>query len=223
MKLKKFAATAVLTIASLGVAAGTANAAPAHTDAPQANPQATQVLPGIYYVANVENGSVMLRTSAGSLDVKDGHLEVLDNQKRVAQSIPLSYRRDGLSYPIAAQVNGLTAKLTPITDKAKATPVKEVALQLHQVDAQVSPQQQQQQKQNQALSALTTQLGAATAVGSLLGTILGAAVGGVIGMLGGPLGLVAGAGAGAIIGTVLVGGPALAGAAIQYFQTMNGH
>lgn len=218
MKLKKFAATAVLTIASLGVAAGTASAAPAQADAPQGNQPATQVLPGIYYTANLENGSVVLRTSSGSLAVKDGQLQILDAQKRVAESVPLSIRKGDVAYPIAAKVDGLKATLTPNMSKAAATPIKQVALPLHQVDAQLTPQQAQQQKQNSALSTLTTQIGAASAIGGLLGTV----VGGLIGMLTmGPAGMVTLAGIGGVAGTILVGGPALAASAVQYFQSMN--
>ncbi|MDG3010191.1 hypothetical protein G4X40_08500 [Rhodococcus sp. D2-41] len=216
MKLKKFAATAVLTIASLGVAAGTANAAPVHTDAPGHTPPATQVLPGIYYTANIENGSVVLRTSSGSLAVKDGQLQILDAQKRVTESVPLSIRKGDLAYPISAKVDGLKATLTPNLNKAAATPIKPVALPLHQVDAQLTQQQQQQQKQNSALSTLTTQIGAASAVGGLLGTI----VGGLIGLALGPAGMVTLAGIGGVAGTIIVGGPALIASAVQYFQTM---
>ncbi|MDG3015702.1 hypothetical protein [Speluncibacter jeojiensis] len=226
MKLKKFAATAVLTIASLGVAAGTANAVPTHA-APPANGQSTvELAPNIYFTTGIEGHSVVLRTNSGSMQVKDGQLQILDASHRVAQSVPLDYTAGGKQYPIDATVDGLKATLTPSKDPARALPLKPAAL--HEAAAP-APSQSQADKQRQALNDLSQQISVPVAVGALVGTILFGAAGFVaclplVTTIIGYVGCVpALATLGGVVGTIVVGGPSVAIAGTRYLNTLNGH
>jgi len=132
-----------------------------------------------------------------------------------------------MEWPIAAQINGNTATLTPSTNIADAHP----ATMLKPVDAKEIGSVDF----NTALGTAATQFGLATAIGTLVGTIVGAVLGcvagAIIGMpalfVGGPFGMcLAGASAGialgAAAGMVLVGVPVGIASAIQFFSTVYG-
>ncbi|KSZ60344.1 ammonium transporter [Rhodococcus rhodochrous] len=215
MKLKKLAAVATMTIAAMGITAGTSYAAPAAQDE-------------INYESKIEGDSVVTVIDAGEFQVSgDGEsVELQDNAGNTVLSLPLAIQLGDLQLPFERQISedGKTLTLTPVTDLSKATPVAPedkvgasltpVALKLTDV---ASPDENLKAQQNFA-----SQLGIATAVGGLAGTIIGAVVGG-LGLLGGPVGLASiplGATVGGIIGTIVAGGPTLAIAGIGLIQTL---
>ncbi|QXF82823.1 hypothetical protein SAMN04490240_1426 [Rhodococcus pyridinivorans] len=215
MKLKKLAAVATMTIAAMGITAGTSYAAPAAQDE-------------INYESKIEGDSVVTVIDAGEFQVSgDGEsVELQDNAGNTVLSLPLAIQLGDLQLPFERQISedGKTLTLTPVTDLSKATPVAPedkvgasltpVALKLTDV---ASPDENLKAQQNFA-----SQLGIATAVGGLAGTIIGAVVGG-LGLLGGPVGLASiplGAGIGGVIGTIVAGGPTLIVAGIGLIQTL---
>ncbi|WMM71965.1 ammonium transporter [Rhodococcus pyridinivorans] len=215
MKLKKLAAVATMTIAAMGITAGTSHAAPAAQDE-------------INYESKIEGDSVVTVIDAGEFQVSgDGEsVELQDNAGNTVLSLPLAIQLGDLQLPFERQISedGKTLTLTPVTDLSKATPVAPedkvgasltpVALKLTDV---ASPDENLKAQQNFA-----SQLGIATAVGGLAGTIIGAVVGG-LGLLGGPVGLASiplGAGIGGVIGTIVAGGPTLIVAGIGLIQTL---
>ncbi|MCD2116104.1 MULTISPECIES: ammonium transporter [Rhodococcus] len=217
MKLKKLAAVATMTIAAMGITAGTSYAAPAAADEDAIN-----------YEVRPEGESVVTVIDAGSFQVSgDGKsVELQDDEGDTVLSLPLAIQLGDLQLPFEREVSedGKTLTLTPVTDLSKATPVAPedkvgasltpVALKLSDV---ASPDENLKAQQNFA-----SQLGIATAVGGLAGTIIGAVVGG-LGLLGGPVGLASiplGAGIGGVIGTIVAGGPTLIVAGIGLIQTL---
>lgn len=227
MRITKFAAASVLVIAAVGITSGTAYAAPEPT--PGSTVQ-TDILPGIHYTANVVDNSVVLKTDAGSLTTQGTQFQILDNQGNLVAGVPLTYRKDGLEWPIAARIDGNTATLTPSTDPATAHP----ATMLKEVDAKTIGGVDF----NTALGTAATQFGLATAIGTLIGTVVGAVLGcvafAVVGsafiaplFFGGPLGLCLGGAAagitlGAAAGMVLIGVPVGIAAAIQFYNSVYG-
>ncbi|WP_405491748.1 hypothetical protein [Nocardia sp. NBC_00511] len=237
MQFSKFAATAVMITAALGIAAGTAHADPAPAPAPSPvlpslldgiNQGVDQVLPGIHWNVARDGDSVVVTTDAGSMTTDDGQLQVRDDHGTVVAGVPLAYTLNDLEYPIDASVEGLRAVLTPNTAAAVAHP----SPLLHQAT--------NQKAFDDALSAAATQFGLATAVGTLVGTIIGAGLGCVIGIIGGAtlslpileaagfgpvLGCLAGAGIGiplgAAAGLILTGIPAAIIIGIGFVNRIN--
>ncbi|MBH0781660.1 hypothetical protein [Nocardia bovistercoris] len=228
MKIKKIAATSALLIAAVGISSATAYAAPAPAPAPGTTIQ-TDILPGIHYTANIVDNSVVLKTDAGSLTTQGTQFQVLDGQGNLVAGMPLTYLKDGMEWPIAAQVEGNTATFTPSTNPADARP----ATMLQPVDAQTVGADF-----NTSLSTAATQFGLATGVGTLVGTLIGGVLGCVAGAIigaplvvptffAGPIGLcLAGAGVGitlgAAAGMLLVGVPVGVASAIQFFSAVYG-
>lgn len=231
MKFRSIAATAVIAAAALSVTAVTANTASAQPDSASNSSVITDLASGIHYNASLVDHSVVISTDAGSLAAKDNQFQIIDGSGKAVASLPLSFVRGGLSYPIAAQINGNTATLTPNTDPSAATPVASDAPVVKDIDATANP------NFNQALSNLTNEVAVGVAVGSLIGTAIGAGIGCVLG------GAVVGAGAtaatigtltipgaiggclvtgaamgaiGAVAGTIFVGGPVAAVALFQF-------
>ncbi|WP_280386325.1 hypothetical protein [Nocardia wallacei] len=212
MKFRKFAATSALVIAAVGISAGSAYAQPAVVDNPD-----------IHYNANVVDKSVVLQTDAGSIDTEGNQLQVRDNLGNVVAGFPLSYLRDGLEYPIAAQTEGPNKiTLTPSVDPAAAHP----APMLHDVASR--------EEMDDAMSNAGTEFALATGVGTLVGTVIGLGAGCALGALvGTPFLIIPGAiggcltGAalaaplGAAAGMITVGGVAGIAVAIEYFNRIN--
>lgn len=216
MRFKKFAATSALAIAALGISAGTAYADPA-----AASPAPTAS--AIHWDAKIEGASVVLKTDLGSLDTQDGKFEVRDSTGGLVTSVPLSFQMDGLAHPIAAQIDGNNATLTPNMDPAAAAPAP--ALVLHDVSSQAD--------QDAAWSSASSQFGIATGLGTLIGTLVGGIGGCALGaFLGTPVllpgwvgGCIMGAGIGiplgAAAGLVLTGGIAAVAVGIGLFNRIN--
>ncbi len=236
MKYGKLATTTVSVLAATVLSSGTALAEPATS---------VSTAPGIHYTANIRGKSVALSTDQGSLTVRDGHLQVLDEHGAVAASLPLQYRMDDLDHSIAAAVTGRTVVLTPDANPAAATAGRDVsranvlpvAEAMHNVAATYPSADA---RSADALGTLTQQLTVATMLSAMIGTVLGAGIGCVAGLVVGAaattpvawllgVGPIAGCVGGAVLfgplggigGTLLVGGPIAVGSVFQYFQTMN--
>lgn len=203
MNVRKFAATAVLVIAAMGVTAGTSNADPAPAE--------------VKYESSVVGKDVVTTLEGGFFSVtSDGKaVEVKDTGGHALVSLPLAYNVGDLQFPLTEQVsdNGTKLSLTAVTDVTKAV----ARPGLHNV-ASVDENQR-------AMGAFSSQLGIAMAIGGLSGLTVGAIVGCVFGL---PLlgvgcipGIPIGAGVGSIIGTIAAGGPTLVVAGIDLINTLN--
>nr|WP_271212946.1 hypothetical protein [Rhodococcus wratislaviensis]GLK39773.1 hypothetical protein GCM10017611_66440 [Rhodococcus wratislaviensis] len=196
MKMTKLMAVTAMTIASMGIVTGTAYADPAPAPAP-----------GVGWNVTSNGNQVIVDTAVGSLSNENDHLVLRDAAGVLVDSVPLAIAVDGVSHPVAAQIDGHTATLTTDTSPAAATPVN---LPLQQVDL---PAAVANVKDNITLTAAVGGfLGAAS--GLVGGCLLGAIAGGVVSA---PAALLFGAGpvAGCIGGALLVGaGASLAGTAI---------
>ncbi|MEC3913951.1 hypothetical protein [Nocardia sp. CDC160] len=228
MRLKKFTAVSALVVASLGVTAGTVNAAPAaDTNAP------------INYTATSTDTNTIIRTDAGSMVVENGNFEIKAANGNVVAGMPLKFRVDDFEFPIAAEIADHTATLTPQYDMDHATyaPVaKDVALPYEDQAPWKSDYDREQAAWNRmkdtislgaTIATLVGGLGAA-AVGCVLGFGVGALSTGVLATLfgAGPIiGCLVGAGAvgflGTIAGQLFITAPVAIAAAIQYFTTIN--
>lgn len=200
-------------ITVMGVGVGTA-----HAD---------QSAPDIGYETTLVDGQTVVTTlDSGSFDVAaDGRtVDLADDLGRTVVNLPLYYTVGPLEYPLLHEVSSdnRTLKMTPDLDITKARPaVKPVASLIENQRAQ---------------DAFATQFGIATAIGGFTGTAVGAVLGTLLGIaFAGAVCLVppiiqcvvttlpiiaAGAAVGAIIGTIVVGGPALAIAGTDLINTL---
>ncbi|MEV2218948.1 ammonium transporter [Nocardia vinacea] len=200
MFLRKITAAAVPIVAAVAVGAGTSYAQPDAALVPDIGYEAKLV--GDKIVTTLTNGSFQL--SANTVDIKD----IAGN---TVVTLPLSFRQDGLEFAMPHEIRdaGRVLELTAVKDytqaRQAATPV-------------ASPRENLRAQDN-----FLSQFGIATAIGGFLGTVIGALVG-LTGIIGGPTviaSVIAGAGIGGIIGTLVVGGPALIIAGIDLLSTLS--
>ena len=206
-RITKLAAVAAMTIASLGVATGTAYAQPA---AGTTQPAAGAVQQVGWNVTR-DGDRVVVTTTDGSLATENNHLVVRDAAGVLVDSVPLSFVFAGTAHPISAQIDGRTAVLTTDMSPEKATPVaQDIALPVKDIDL---PAAVSLVKDNLSLTAAVGGfIGGAT--GLVGGCLLGAAAAGVVSA---PAALLFGAGplAGCVGGALLLGsGASLAGTAL---------
>ncbi|MDV2474268.1 ammonium transporter [Rhodococcus zopfii] len=220
MKLRKLAAVATMTIAAMGITAGTSYAAPAEAAQDEIN-----------YEVKAEGNSVVTVIDAGAFQVSgDGKsVELQDGEGNAVVSLPLAIQLGDIQMPFEREISedGKTLTLTPVTDPAKATPVAPedkvargitpVSLKLSDV---ASPEENLKAQQN-----FTSQVGMATAVGAITGAIIGCVVGAVVGIPAAVVpgiigGCAAGGAAGATIGTFIAGGPTAVVAGIGLAQDL---
>ncbi|UGT40338.1 hypothetical protein LTV02_30625 [Nocardia yamanashiensis] len=225
MLMRKFAATSALLIAAMGVTAGTVNAAPAAADNGAVNYAATQS----------ENGQVVIRTDVGSLVNDNGVFKIQAANGTTVAGTELKFRVDDFEFPIAAEIAGNTATLTPQYDEAHAV-YKPVALPYENQ----APWKNEYDREQAAWNRLKDTISMGATIGTLVGGIGGAALGCVAGAaLGvvatgalatlfglGPIGgCIAGAAAvgflGVLAGQIFVTAPVAIAAAVQYFTTIN--
>ncbi|WP_280344463.1 hypothetical protein [Nocardia neocaledoniensis] len=224
MLMRKFAATSALLIAAMGVTAGTAHA------------QAPEEAAPINYTAEVVDGSKsVITTDAGSLVVEDGIFKIKAANGTTVAGTPLSFRLDDYELPIAAEISGNKAVLTPQLDPAKAV-YKPVALPYEDK----APWKTEYEREQAAWSRLTSTISMGATIGTLAGGLGGATIGCIAGAAAGlvatgvllalfgagPIaGCVVGAttiGAlGVILGQIFVTAPVAIAAAVQYFTTIN--
>ncbi|WP_378735824.1 hypothetical protein [Nocardia brasiliensis] len=226
MLIKKFAATSALLIAALGVTAGTVNAAPAG-EAP------------INFTAQATDTQSIVSIDAGSIVVEDDALKIKAADGTVVAGTPLKFRLDDFEFPIAADIAGRTATLTPQIEMDKAV-YKPVALPFEDK----APWKNEYDREQAAWSRMTATISLGASIGTLVGGLGGAAVGCVLGgalgglVVGGTIvglfgpfvgGIIAGCLGGAaamgalgtIAGQIFITAPVAIGAAIQYFTTIN--
>ncbi|QIS01116.1 hypothetical protein F5X71_01170 [Nocardia brasiliensis] len=226
MFIKKLASISALLIAALGVTAGTVHAAPAPEEA-------------INFTAETVDSSSIIKTDAGSMVVEDGIFKIKAADGTVVAGTPLHLRVDDFEFPIAADISGHTATLTPQLDMAQAT-YKPVALPFEDK----APWKTEYDREQAAWSRMTSTISMGATIGTLVGGLGGAAVGCVLGgLLGataasativglfGPFipaaavgclgGIIAVGALGTVAGQIFVTAPVAIGAAIQYFTTIN--
>ncbi|WP_068274992.1 hypothetical protein [Aldersonia kunmingensis] len=233
MKTRKLAAVSAITIAALGLAAGTAYADPAPAPAAQESLN-VQIAPSINYKAYNNGTAAVISTDAGTLAVADGQFQVKAADGRVVAGVPLELRLDDVSLPINAKIEGNTATLTPDVLKAQYKPV---ALPFQES----APWKTPYDREVSAWTRFTQTISTGAAIGVIVGAVgaaaIGCVAGGALGATGGFAFLVAGAVPGAaigclagaatfapigtLIGSIAIAGPVAIGAAIQYFTTIN--
>ncbi|KAA8890713.1 hypothetical protein F3087_05545 [Nocardia colli] len=185
MLIKKFAATSALLIAVLGVTAGTVNAAPAESaEAP------------INFTSQATDTQSIISIDSGSIVVEDDALKIKAANGTTVAGTPLKFRLDEFEFPLAADISGRTATLTPQLDMSKAT-YKPVALPFEDK----APWKNEYDREQAAWSRMTSTISMGATIGTLVGGLGGAAVGCV---LGGALG-------GTIVGGTIVGGTIVGG------------
>ncbi|MEV6274073.1 ammonium transporter [Nocardia sp. NPDC051832] len=197
MFLRKITAAAIPLVVAVAVGSGTASAEPA-------------AAPQIGYETKLVGDKVITTLTGGSFEVAGNSVDINDANGNAVVTLPLSFRYDGLEFPLphAVQDGGKTLELTAVKDFAKATPVTPIA----------SPMENRR-----AMDQFTTQFAVATTIGGFIGTAIGAAIG-LIGFLGGAFGIatiVTGAAIGGLVGTLIAGGPTLIVAGIELVQTLN--
>ncbi|MBL1075370.1 hypothetical protein JK358_13295 [Nocardia sp. 2] len=220
------AVTAALITATVGIGAATAHAAPAGP-AP------------IAYTATIDPVSTTITLGSGTPRVTDGVLTIQAPDGTVVAGTELSFRVDDFVFPIAAEISGRTAVLTPRLDPAAAT-YQPVALPYEDQAGWRSPYEREQA----AWARMASTIGLGVSVGALVGGIGGAAVGCVLGAIAGAtvaaatiaglfgpflpaaavgcLGGIAAIGAlGTVAGQILIIAPVTIAAAAQYFTTIN--
>ncbi|MEC3917272.1 hypothetical protein [Nocardia sp. CDC160] len=223
--MRKIAATSALLIGSAVIGCGSAHAAPAPADQAPVN-----------WVANTaEDGTMVIRTDAGSLRVDNGVFKIAAADGTVLAGTELSFRVDDFVFPITAQVTDRTATLSPRFDEAHAV-YQPVALPFEDQ----APWKTQYDREQAAWNRLRDTISMGATVGTLVGGLGGAAVGCVVGagvglvatgalatLFGlGPLGgCVLGASTvgflGTLAGQLFVTAPVAIAAAVQYFTTIN--
>ncbi|WP_225731940.1 MULTISPECIES: hypothetical protein [unclassified Nocardia] len=224
MIIKKFAATSALLISAIGVTAGTVHAAPNDT---------------VNVNTSSDGTSTILKTDAGSLTVENGVFEIKSANGTVMAGTPLTFRVNDFEFPIAANISGNTATLTPQYDMAHAT-YKPVALPFEDVAPWKTPYDREQAAWNRMKDEISLAATVATVVGTVGGAALGCVLGGIVGAtvaaativgLFGPfipaalVGCIGGAATAAPLGgiaaNIVITAPVAIAAAVQYFTTIN--
>ncbi|QNG20166.1 hypothetical protein G4H71_13580 [Rhodococcus triatomae] len=220
-RLRRTVAIAALTIASLGLYAGTAHAAPA-----LAAPAPAQSEGDIGYEARIDGDSVVSTIDSGLFRVSgDGDtVEVVDGSGKVVAAVPLTLKVGEQVFRIDQEIVDRTLTLTPQVPQDVVESVKATAASPSDI-AQEGPQTQAERDSN-ALGEFSSYLGYATLIGGLVFALVFGVVGLVVGCIVVPAvgclpGLMGGVSAGSLAGTIFVGGPALVILGIQYLTIIN--
>ncbi|MFE3027346.1 ammonium transporter [Nocardia tengchongensis] len=197
MMLRKITAVAAPVVTAVAIA----GAGVAHADA---------TVPDIGYQTQLVGDTVVTTLTNGTFELAGGAVDIKDAAGSTVVELPLAFAQDGLSFPMPAAVSadGATLSLTAVKNVAAATPV------LHPVASLTENQL--------AMQNFSSQFGIATAIGSFVGLAVGGAIG-LIGFLGGAFGFATvplAATVGAIIGSLVVGGPALVVAGVDLIGTL---
>ncbi|MFG1795983.1 hypothetical protein [Nocardia sp. NPDC049149] len=224
--MRKIVAVAAGLTAAVGIAAGTVAAQPGSSEA-------------VEFTANATDTQTIIQTVGGSMDVENGAFKIKATDGTVLAGTELKFRLDDFEFPIAADIAGHTATLTPQLEMSKAT-YKPVALPFEDK----APWKTDYDREQAAWSRLTSTISMGATVGTLVGGLGGAAVGCVLGGLAaativagtiaglfGPfipaaavgclIGVAAVGALGTVAGQIFVTAPVAIGAAIQYFSTIN--
>ena len=217
-------------VAAVGIASGSAGAAP---------PAQHPAQPAVGFTAHATDTQSIVTTDAGSMVVQNGIFKVKAANGTVVAGMPLTFRVDDFEFPIAADIAGRTATLTPKFDRAHAT-YKPVSLPYENTAPWKTPYDREQA----AWSRLTSTISMGATLGTLVGGLGGGAVGCVLGGIAGATvaaativglfgafipaaaigclgGIVAVGALGTLAGQILITAPAAIAAAVQYFTTIN--
>ncbi|RJO70854.1 hypothetical protein D5S18_27095 [Nocardia panacis] len=222
-------------IALLTTAVGTALtvAAGASSAAPQADAGAVD------YAATTTERNTVIRTEAGSMVVEDGVFKIKARNGVTVAGSELSFRVDDFVFPIAADIAGDTATLTPQFDRVHAR-YQPVALPFEDK----APWKSEYDRENAAWSRMTGTIALGASIGTLVGGLGGAAIGCVLGGIAGATiasativgmfgpfipaaavgcvgGVLALGALGTVAGQILITAPVAIMAAVQYFTTIN--
>jgi len=221
--MRKFAVLTALVATTLGALAGTVQAAPATDDGV------------VNYQARSTENAAIVSTDAGSMDVEDGVFKIKAANGTTVAGTPLTFRVDDFEFPIAADISGRTATLTPQFDLQHAV-YKPVALPFEDSAPWKTPYEREVAAFTRLKDTIATGAAIGTAAGGIGGAVIGCIAGAAIGLVAtgallalfgaGPLGgCVAGAAAvgflGVLAGQIFVTAPVAIGAVIQYFSTIN--
>ncbi|MEV0358765.1 hypothetical protein AB0H71_22185 [Nocardia sp. NPDC050697] len=214
-----------LALAVLGTLPGTALAEPAPA--------------AVTFEARATETASIVEIGSGTLEVADGVLRIVSPEGVAVAGAPLTFRLDDFEFPIAAEISGRTAVLTPqlVPERAVYRPVA-----LPYEDR--APWKSEYDREQAAWSRMTSTIGMGATIGTLVGGLTGAAAGCVLGGIAGATvasativglfgpfvpaaavgcvgGVIAIGALGTVAGQLLVTAPAAIGAAIQYFSTIN--
>ncbi|WP_405179516.1 ammonium transporter [Nocardia sp. NBC_01377] len=199
MILRKIAAAAVPLAVAVTVGAGVTHAQPVEAK-----------LPDIGYDMRLVSNKIVTTLTHGTFEVTGETVTIEDEAGNAVATLPLSFQANGVEFPLPHAVRDAATvlELTVVQDREHARPVqvKPAASAIENLRAQ---------------SEFETQFGIATAIGTFVGTAIGAGIG-LIGFLGGIVGIgtvATGAAIGGIVGTLIVGGPALVISAIEMLST----
>ncbi|MEU4315902.1 ammonium transporter [Nocardia sp. NPDC024068] len=198
MKIRKIAAVLAPMLATAAVGAGVVHAEPA--------------TPDIGYRTELVGKNVVTTLTNGTFALRDETVDVLDKSGATVVTLPLFLREGTTEYPLphAVRDEGRVLELTAVKDVEHARPTLQPI---------ASPQENLSAQNNFA-----SQFGLATAIGGFVGTAIGALAGLAIGIGTGvvfsPATVITGATLGGIIGTIVVGGPALVISAVDLVNTL---
>jgi hypothetical protein len=243
--MRKSTTIAALAIVAVGITTGVAYADQAST------PQSVQVhtleqrqdsgqdvdVTGVHYTLGRDGDAILLTATDGSFDTVDGNLVVNDADGNAVDALPLSYRKDNVAFPIAAGIDGHTARLTPaVSGGAEVSdPLTAEAIAAAKPIESFTPRDQQE------LGAFSQRASIASTVGAVVGAIVGGGIGCIAGAVvgsvstaiatllagflpGAVVGCIAGiatvGAVGTLAGAALVAGPVVLFSAYQYFSTI---
>ncbi|MEV0033463.1 hypothetical protein [Nocardia sp. NPDC050793] len=191
------------------------------------------------FSATATETSAVVTVDAGSMVVDDGVFEIRAADGAVLAGAELAFRVDDFVFPIAAEIAGRSATLTPRFELAHAA-YRPVALPFEEQAPWKSEYEREQAAWSRMASTISMGATIGTLVGGLGGAAVGCVLGGVVGAtvasatiagLFGPFipaaavsclgGIVAIGALGTVAGQLLVTAPVAVLAAAQYFTTIN--
>jgi hypothetical protein len=220
MKLRSTVPAAAMVIGAMTIGLGSAHAEPA-APAPEPPVSYSIKLVDKTVVTTLKGGTFELAKS--SEDVKENDLyNIKDDRGNLLVSLPVGFKVGESEVPVKPVLknDNKVLELTPEQGVAVDQKVNTVNVVAKPIASAIENQRAQNE--------FASQFGIATAVGGFLGTATGVIIGGVVGcILGLPLlgvgcipAAIAGAGIGGILGTIAVGGPALAIAGMDLVNTL---
>ncbi|WP_280233160.1 hypothetical protein [Nocardia cyriacigeorgica] len=228
MLLRKITAVSTLVIAATVAAVGPAGA----------NPHVAQA-DAVNYTATTTQTNSVITVDSGSLTADNGVFEIKAPNGTVLAGTPLEFRVDDFIFPIAADIQGRTATLTPRFDLEHAT-YRPVALPFEDEARWATPYDREVAAFTRLKDTIATGASIGTMVGGIGGGLVGCVLGGIagatiaaatiVGMFGpfipaaavGCLGGILAIGAlGTLAGQILITAPVAIAALTQYFTTIN--
>lgn len=155
----------------------------------------------VNYAATSTGQSTIIKTDGGSLSADNGVFAIRAANGAVLGGTELTFRVDDFVFPIAADISGRVATLTPQFDLAHAV-YQPVALPYENQ----APWKTEYDREVAAWSRLTSTISMGATIGTAVGCITGVSAVGFLGTL---------------AGQILITAPVAILAAAQYFTTVN--